>query len=98
MGKEKKGIYGGSKIEESSRRGGGSGHGGGQEGNNGGASTSPITQGGSALIPVYAAGANDRRHQSHRGSNNGHLHKIHFPTLLIITIIIYLFLFVDIER
>ncbi|XP_040991598.1 uncharacterized protein LOC121238684 [Juglans microcarpa x Juglans regia] len=67
------GIKHNRKIEGAHGHGATSGvgsNGNGENGNNGG-TKSPNTQGGTATIPVYAAGAaNNRHHNHHRGSGN----------------------------
>lgn len=85
---EDKSIHGISRIVEGGGRHGGSNGHSGENGSNGG-SRSPNTQGGSAVIPVYAAGAaaanaNNRRHQGHHASSCTNLDAVQYPTLLII--------------
>ncbi|KAG6630739.1 hypothetical protein CIPAW_13G040500 [Carya illinoinensis] len=64
----------------------GGSNGNGQNGNNGG-SVGSNTQGGTAFIPVYVAGAANNRHQNHhRGSGNCNRNSPGFSTLVAATL------------
>lgn len=85
---EDRGVHG-SKIEGGRiNHGGASGGkapGNGENGNNAG-SASPNTQGGAAVIPVYAAGAanNNHHHRNQHGAGHCNVNRIKFPILLMI--------------
>ncbi|KAK7269701.1 hypothetical protein RIF29_22435 [Crotalaria pallida] len=88
---EDKGIYG-SKIEGGTH--GGQSHGNGNGYGNGGGSSSSNTHGGAGVIPVYAAGAANNNRQHHHGAANCNLDKIRFSTMLMVTLVYLVMLFI----